>query len=256
MQGAGDKVRGQESTGKSQGLEHLEAGPSPNSDGRDPAVALQFIVLHYTGMLSGDEALSRLCDPSSKVSAHYLIEEDGRIFHLVDEKQRAWHAGKSFWRGITDINSASIGIELVNPGHQFGYRPFPLSQIAATKALILSVMERYHMTPTTCVLGHADIAPGRKEDPGELFPWRKLATEGIGIWPAPQESDYGYADDAEVQNLLRAIGYDCPASGSYDQPTRAALLAFQRHYQPENLTGTPERETVARLRALNKKMSS
>jgi N-acetylmuramoyl-L-alanine amidase len=223
---------------------------SPNFDARDPSVPLQFIVLHYTGMKTGGEALWHLCNPPSKVSAHYVIEEDGRIFQLVEEKNRAWHAGKSFWRGITDINSASIGIELVNPGHPFGYRAFPEVQIGALRELMLDIIRRNVLLPAKAPLAHADVAPGRKEDPGELFPWRDFANAGIGLWPVPQESDYGFADDADVQKLLREIGYDCPASGSYDQPTRAALLAFQRHYHPENLTGTPERETVARLRAL------
>jgi N-acetylmuramoyl-L-alanine amidase len=226
--------------------------PSPNFDARDLAVPLQFIILHYTGMQSGEEALTRLCDPAAKVSAHYVIEEDGRVFQLVDERHRAWHAGKSCWRGITDINSASIGIELVNPGHQFGYCAFPPEQINVLKTLLQDIIKRHKMQPATCVLAHADIAPGRKEDPGELFPWRELAQSGIGLWPQPQESDYAFADDAEVQNLLSTIGYDIPATGSYDQPTRATILAFQRHYHPENLTGTPERETVARLRAINK----
>ncbi len=223
---------------------------SPNFNERDPAAPLQYIVLHYTSMASGTEALNRLCDPRSQVSAHYLIEEDGRVFKLVDEGKRAWHAGKSFWRGVTDINSASIGIELVNPGHQFGYRPFPVEQIAALKELMQDVMRRHGMKPLTALLAHADIAPGRKEDPGELFPWQKLAKEGIGLWPEPQASDYAHADDDEVQNLLRGIGYECPATGAYDRATRAALLAFQRHFEPDNLTGTPEKETIARLRAV------
>lgn len=230
--------------------------PSPNFDIRDTAVPLQFIILHYTGMKTGEEALARLCDPASKVSAHYMVEEDGRIFQLVDEKQRAWHAGKSCWRGVTDINSASIGIELVNPGHQFGYRAYPKEQITALKTLMLDIIKRKKMNASTAPLAHADVAPERKEDPGELFPWKELAATGIGQWPAPQTDDYGFADDAEVQNLLRAIGYNCPASGSYDTPTRAALLAFQRHYHPENLTGTPEKETVARLRALKRLAAS
>ena len=232
----------------------MESCPSPNFDARDPATPLQFIVLHYTGMKTGEEALHRLCDPAAKVSAHYMIEEDGRVFQLVDEKQRAWHAGKSFWRGITDINSASIGIELVNPGHQFGYRAFPPAQIDVLKKLLLDIIQRNKMQPRTTSLAHADVAPERKEDPGELFPWRELAAAGIGLWPEPKTDNYGFADDAEVQTLLRAIGYDCPTIGSYDKPTRAALLAFQRHYHPENLTGTPEKETVARLRALAKLM--
>jgi N-acetylmuramoyl-L-alanine amidase len=229
--------------------------PSPNADARDPDVPVQFILLHYTGMKSGAEALERLCDPASKVSAHYLIEEDGRVFSLVDEKLRAWHAGKSFWRGIRDINGASIGIELVNPGHQYGYRAFASAQINAARELILDIMRR-HALPPMAVLAHADVAPARKEDPGELFPWRELAQNGIGLWPATQVADYGFAPDDEVQNFLRAVGYECPDTGTYDQPTRMALLAFQRHFHPENLTGTPEKETIARLRALVRLMDA
>jgi N-acetylmuramoyl-L-alanine amidase len=226
--------------------------PSPNFDNRDANVPLQFIVLHYTGMKSGAEALARLCDAAAKVSAHYVIEEDGRIFQLVEEDKRAWHAGKSFWRGVTDINSASVGIELVNPGHQFGYRAFPGTQIDALEKLAQEIIERHKMDAANALLGHADIAPGRKEDPGELFPWSTLAANGLGLWPQPEESDYDFAADAEVQDLLCGIGYDCPTSGTYDQSTRAALIAFQRRYHPENLTGTPERETVARMHALKR----
>ncbi len=201
-------------------------------------------------MKTGAEALARMCDPAAQVSAHYVIEEDGRVFRLVDEYKRAWHAGQSCWKGITDMNSASVGIELVNPGHQFGYRAFPAAQIDALKKLLKEIIARHNMNPKTALLAHADIAPTRKEDPGELFPWQELTKEGLGLWPAPAPDDYGHAEDDEVQNLLRIIGYDVPASGAYDRPTRAALLAFQRHYEPDNLTGTPEKETIARLRAL------
>lgn len=214
--------------------------PSPNFDTR--AAAPQFIVLHYTGMPTGEEALARLCDPAAKVSAHYLIEEDGRVFALVDEKHRAWHAGKSFWRGATDLNSASLGIELVNPGHQFGYRPFPPAQIAAASELMRDIIKRHGMNSALCALGHSDVAPERKQDPGELFPWRQLAQDGIGLWPEPQAPDYEPVNNDEVQKLLGIIGYG-PQSQS-------ALLAFQRRYHPENLTGAPDRETAARLRAL------
>jgi N-acetylmuramoyl-L-alanine amidase len=224
--------------------------PSPNFDERDPAVRLEFIVIHYTGMLTREAALQYLCTPAAKVSAHYLIDEDGREFRLVDEKKRAWHAGKSFWRGITDMNSASIGIELVNRGHAFGYTPFPAAQIAALLALLQEITKRHKLKPAKAMLGHADIAPTRKEDPGELFPWQELAREGFGLWPQIVPDDYAPVKDNEEQTLLRALGYDCPESGLYDPATRSALLAFQRRYDPDNLTGTPERETVARLRAL------
>ncbi|HEU0118712.1 MAG TPA: N-acetylmuramoyl-L-alanine amidase [Alphaproteobacteria bacterium] len=223
---------------------------SPNFDARDQAVKLTYIVLHYTGMKTGKEALERLIDPAAKVSAHYVVEEDGRIFQLVDEKNRAWHAGRGSWKDVTDINSASIGIELVNPGHQHGYRAFPSAQITVLKELLRDIIARNNFDARTCLLGHSDIAPERKEDPGELFPWQELAKDGLGVWPQPNESDYADADDGEVQKLLRQIGYACPTTGAYDRETRAALIAFQRRYEPETLTGTPERETVGRMRAL------
>lgn len=229
--------------------------PSANFDARDPNFPLQLIILHYTGMKSTTAALDRLCDPAAKVSAHYLVEEDGRIWALVDESKRAWHAGKSFWRGITDVNSASIGIEIANPGHQLGYRSFPLKQIAAIQELVLAIIKRHNL-PASSVLAHADVAPARKADPGEMFPWKDLAAHNIGLWAQTEASDYGFVGDDEVQKLLRGIGYDCPLSGTYDQPTRMALIAFQRHFHPENLTGTPENETIARLRALTRALES
>jgi N-acetylmuramoyl-L-alanine amidase len=229
---------------------------SPNFDTRNPAVPLQYIVLHYTDLPTGKQALDRLCDPAVKVSAHYLIEENGEVFALVDESKRAWHAGQSFWRGVTDLNSASIGIELVNPGHRNGYRVFPSIQITALIKLMKEIIARHGLSPVLAPLAHSDIAPARKEDPGELFPWQRLAGEGLGLWPKPADTDYSAASDNEVQNLLRSIGYDCPDNGDYDRTTRAALLAFQRRYEPNNLTGTPEKETIARLRALVRLMQT
>ena len=223
---------------------------SPNANARDPASPLRYIVLHYTGMKTGQEALERLCDPQSGVSAHYVVEEDGRIFQLVDEDKRAWHAGLSSWRGATDMNSASIGIELVNPGHACGYRAFPAAQTDALMNLMRGILARHGLDAALAPLGHSDIAPERKEDPGELFPWQRLAAEGLGIWPVPQPDDYGHAEDDEVQKLLRCIGYACPETGACDRATRAVLLAFQRRFEPDGLTGTPEQETIARLRAL------
>jgi len=230
--------------------------PSPNFNDRDTAVALRYVVLHYTGMKNGQAALERLCDKTAEVSAHYMIDEDGRTTQLVDESKRAWHAGSSAWQGVTDMNSASIGIELVNPGHQFGYRQFPSAQIEALKELLLAIFARHRLSATTSLLAHSDIAPERKEDPGELFPWRELALQGFGLWPAPQSVDYGHADDDEIQAMLRGIGYPCPDTGHYDRATRAALLAFQRRFEPDNLTGTPEKETTARLRALSRELAN
>jgi len=217
--------------------------PSPNFDERAAAVPLQFVVLHYTGMLTRDDALQRLCDLAAKVSAHYLIDEVGETYALVDESKRAWHAGKSFWRGITDLNSASIGIELVNPGHEYGYRPFPPAQIAALKKLLKAIFARYSFN-AAALLAHSDIAPTRKQDPGELFPWRDLAADGFGLWPDVKPDDHTPADAMEKTQLLRHIGYDC-ATAPDD-----ALLAFQRRFDPENLGKKNAHETAARLRAL------
>jgi N-acetylmuramoyl-L-alanine amidase len=220
---------------------------SPNFSERFAATP-RYIVLHYTGMRNAAEALSRLCDPASQVSAHYVIDEKGAVAQLVDEKMRAWHAGKSSWRGITDMNSASIGIELVNPGHEFGYRPFPSEQIAALKELIPVIAARHNMAPESCLVGHSDIAPGRKMDPGELFPWQEMAQIGFGIWPVPEGRDFAPASDVELADMLSVLGYDVS-----DAPQ--AIAAFQRRYCPENITGTVDGDTAAKARALNRKMS-
>lgn len=213
--------------------------PSPNFDERDPTAPLQYVILHYTGMPTRDEALERLCDPVAKVSAHYLIDEDGAVFRLVDESKRAWHAGKSFWKGLTNLNSASIGIELVNPGHEFGYRAFPAPQIAALKLLLSDIFVRHRLNAEFCLLGHSDIAPTRKTDPGELFPWQELAAAGFGVWPETVDTQLSHSP----QKLLELIGYDV------SEP-EAALLAFQRRYDPAHLTGRPEASTMQRLAAL------
>jgi N-acetylmuramoyl-L-alanine amidase len=220
--------------------------PSPNFNGRAPGIKLAHIVLHYTGMTDAPAAIARMCDPAARVSAHYIIEENGHAAQLVAEEKRAWHAGQSFWRGITDLNSASIGIELVNPGHEFGYRAFPPAQITALKELMRGIIARHQMNAATAPIAHSDIAPSRKQDPGELFPWQELAKEGFGLWPTP--TDYAPATETEITGLLGAVGYDTATS-------RDALLAFQRHYHPENLTGIANPETVARLRALKELMS-
>ena len=161
------------------------AAPSPNFDARKSPPDM--VVLHYTGMKTGPEALARLCDPEAKVSAHYLIEEDGRLYTLVAEARRAWHAGVSFWKGERDINAVSIGIELVNPGHEFGYRDFPDAQIAALVALLDDIRGRWDI-PDSRILGHSDVAPARKQDPGERFPWQALAKAGHGLWVDPPAS--------------------------------------------------------------------
>jgi N-acetylmuramoyl-L-alanine amidase len=213
--------------------------PSPNFDARPEGTPVNMLVLHYTGMPTAGAALERLGDPAAKVSAHYLIDEDGRVFALVDEGSRAWHAGRSAWRGLTDVNSRSIGIELVNPGHEFGYRPFPQPQMAALAELALDLLAR-HPIPPRNVVAHADVAPTRKEDPGELFDWRSLAARGIGIWP---EVLHAPATVADVADLLGRWGYDVTDD-------KAALVAFQRHFRPARFDGLADRETVTLLQAL------
>ena len=224
--------------------------PSPNHDERPAGRDVDMLVLHYTGMASAGEALARLCDPAAKVSSHYLIDEDGGVTRLVDEERRAWHAGTAYWRGARDINDRSIGIELVNPGHEFGYRPFPPAQMKALIQLIRDILAR-HPIPPRNVVGHADIAPTRKQDPGELFDWGMLGRAGIGLWPRfdrPQEEELEHDLPLdEVQALLGTIGYEVPVSGRYDHMTRAAIAAFQRHYRPSRCDGNLDRETVRRL---------
>ena len=171
---------------------------SPNFDARTLPVSMA--VLHYTGMVDAASAIDRLADPDAKVSAHYVVAEDGQIIRMVDEANRAWHAGRSWWRGISDVNSASIGIEIVNPGHEFGYRPFPEAQIDSVIQLLGGIVRRHGITRGN-VVGHSDVAPARKEDPGELFPWQRLAEAGIGLWPQKREPGLG------AEALVR-FGYD------------------------------------------------
>lgn len=201
--------------------------PSPNWDERPAGTSPEFVMLHYTGMETARAALERLCDPAAKVSAHYQIDEDGTIWRLVAEEKRAWHAGFGSWRGISDMNARSIGIELVNPGHEFGYRPFQEAQIDALIAVLAEIDARWSIRPEN-LLGHSDYAPRRKEDPGELFPWARLASEGFGIWPPlptpPMESDR----DAIEENL-RAIGYDLEPV----HPLATVLTAFARRFLTE-----------------------
>ncbi len=190
------------------------------------------LVLHYTGMKTGDAALERLCDPKAEVSAHYLIDEAGDVFALVDESERAWHAGVAMWRGQSNINSRSIGIELVNPGHEYGYRGFPEAQMAALIPLCQGILSR-HSIPARNVVGHSDVAPERKADPGELFDWAGLAAAGVGLWPAPLDTP---CSEADAPGLLSKIGYDISNTGS-------AMTAFQRHFATHRLDGVPDVET-------------
>jgi N-acetylmuramoyl-L-alanine amidase len=212
--------------------------PSPNHDARPAGAVVDTLVLHYTGMATAEEALARLGDAAAKVSAHYLIEESGAVTALVAEDRRAWHAGQSSWRGRPDVNSRSIGIELVNPGHAFGYRPFPPGQMAALLDLGQAILAR-HPIPPRNVVGHADIAPARKEDPGELFDWRLLAAHGIGLWPDPTIAPVA----GPAEDLLRRWGYAVPDLASVEQ----ALVAFQRHFRPARCDGGADAETLALL---------
>jgi N-acetylmuramoyl-L-alanine amidase len=218
---------------------------SPNHNERPGPVDM--LILHYTGMASAAAALDRLCDPAAKVSAHYVIEEDGTVWRLVPEEARAWHAGVSFWAGRRDINGHSIGIELVNPGHDFGYRPFPDAQMAALESLARAILAR-HPIPPRHVLGHSDVAPRRKIDPGELFDWPRLARAGIGFWP-----DFAAkpgripVDIPEIHTELAKIGYEIPQNAPADTQITPAITAFQRHFRPSVCDGVPDTETRTRL---------
>lgn len=218
---------------------------SPNHDERGFGPP-DMLVLHYTGMTSAAAALDRLCDPAARVSSHYVVEEDGTIWRLVPEERRAWHAGDSGWRGRRDINAYSIGIEIVNPGHEFGYRPFPGVQIAAVEELCRDIVGRWTVPPRN-VVGHSDVAPHRKQDPGELFPWQRLARAGIGLWPDFSRPTEPPATIADIQAALAVYGYDVPVSGTLDERTVQVLIAFQRHFRPEKCDGIADVETRRRI---------
>lgn len=208
---------------------------SPNYDDRDGPVSL--LVMHYTGMPTARAAIDLLKSPQAKVSAHYVVDEDGTVYALVPEVKRAWHAGISYWRGQSMLNDISVGIEIVNPGHEWGYRPFPEAQIKTVLELSQSIMAR-HAIPARNVVAHSDIAPNRKQDPGELFPWRFLATYGVGVW-----TDEFAASSAWRADLTK-IGYDMSL------PEGEVLRAFQRHFLPHHLTGQADRPTVERAASL------
>jgi len=212
--------------------------PSPNHDSRD-GHAVDILLLHYTGMQSGKAAIARLRDPAAKVSAHYVVEEDGRVFHLVPEDRRAWHAGVSSWMGESNINQRSIGIEIVNPGHEFGYRAFPAAQMSAVRDLSLGIIAR-HAIPAARVIGHSDVAPVRKEDPGELFDWQGLAAAGVGVWPLPRPVRWS---DDDFFVALQRYGY-----GIADRA--AVTRAFCRHFRQRLLTDGPDAELAAILNGL------
>ena len=214
--------------------------PSPNFDERKLPVSM--IVLHYTGMPDAEGAIARLTSPEAKVSAHYVIEEDGTVHALVDEEHRAWHAGKSYWRGVTDVNSASVGIEIVNPGHEFGYRAFPDEQIAALIPLLASIKDRHGVSRGN-VVGHSDIAPARKEDPGELFPWWALAKRRLALPSPSRDLMDPYWTDAGFLLALERFGYDV-------SDRLKATIAFQRRFRPDLIDGIIDGECRAKLLAL------
>jgi len=218
----------------------ITQAPSPNFDER--ALPITMIVLHYTGMESGAAAVARLRDPEAKVSAHYVVDEDGSILQLVEEEKRAWHAGRSHWRGITDVNSASIGIEIVNPGHEFGYRPFTDAQMGALIPLVADIKERHGITRGN-VVGHSDVAPARKQDPGELFNWHALARLRLAL-PRPTRNlvDPGWPD-AGFMLALERFGYNVENGA-------AAVTAFQRRFRPELIDGEVDGECRCILLAL------
>jgi N-acetylmuramoyl-L-alanine amidase len=231
--------------------------PSPNFGERNNGRRADMIVLHYTGMPDVEGALKQLCSAGTEVSAHYIVLEDGRIIQCVPEAKRAWHAGASFWAGETDINSCSIGIEIVNRGHDWGYPDFPTRQIAAVIALCRGIMLRRDV-PAHRVLGHSDVAPARKKDPGEKFPWHSLANSGVGHWveAAPivrgETMKLGASGDPvrAVQEALSRLGYGIARSGDYDAATMEVVTAFQRHFRPQRVDGVTDASTLNTLHAL------
>lgn len=218
--------------------------PSPNYGDRRDGKKASLLILHYTDMVSAQDALDRMCDPAPQVSAHYLIDEDGEIYQLVDEEKRAWHAGVSYWQGETDVNSISIGIELANRGHSNGpLHPFPSSQIQSLINLSKDICKR-HKIPANNVIGHSDIAPGRKVDPGSLFPWQQVAQEGLGIWPEGDLSAFHMSDDENaITNALAKLGYDVT-------DITHAISAFQLRFRPSRYDGKIDQETLQILAAL------
>lgn len=214
--------------------------PSPNFD--DRALPISMIVLHYTGMKDGPSAIERLRDPASKVSSHYVVAEDGTILKLVDEDKRAWHAGASHWRHIDDVNSASVGIEIVNPGHEFGYRPFPEEQVDAVVRLVAEIKDRHEITRGN-VVGHSDVAPARKRDPGELFPWHRLARLRLALPRPTRKLMDPFWTEAGFCLALERFGYDVT-------DRMAAIMAFQRRFRPELVDGEIDAECRCILLAL------
>src|ERR1700742_1845067 len=231
--------------------------PSANYGDRNKARQPDMIVLHYTGMPDVEGAITRLCTAGTDVSAHYIVLEDGRIIQCVPEAKRAWHAGAASWAGEEDINSCSIGVEIVNRGHDWGYPEFPLRQIAAVIALCRGIMLRRNV-PSHRVLAHSDVAPSRKKDPGEKFPWHSMANSGVGHWvqPAPiirsEGLKLGAISDAvrDLQLALVRYGYGVPVTGKYDTTTMEVVTAFQRHFRPQRVDGVADHSTLVTLQTL------
>lgn len=233
--------------------------PSPNYEPRREGRVPDMLILHYTGMETSDAALDWLTREEAKVSAHYFVDEAGRIAQMVAEEMRAWHAGQSYWAGETDLNSCSIGIEIHNPGHEFGYRDFPDAQMQAVEALCRDILSRRSI-PAARILAHSDIAPGRKRDPGERFDWARLARAGVGLWvePAPLGGDEGFGPGdeneqvAELQRGLQAFGYGVEVTSTFGKGLEQVVEAFQRHFRPSRVDGRADvstRDTLARLLA-------
>jgi N-acetylmuramoyl-L-alanine amidase len=214
--------------------------PSPNFDARPAGRPIDMVVIHYTGMRSAKAAVARLCDPEAGVSAHYVIDEDGSVIRLVGEAKRAWHAGQAWWRGEADINARSIGVELINPGHEFGYRAFPEAQMSALEGLAHAILGR-HPIAARNVVGHADVAPRRKRDPGELFDWQRLAAAGVGLWPVAAAP--ATADPEALRAMLAEIGYET-------KDLTATLTAFQRRFRPVCIDGVADAETAELVAAV------
>lgn len=240
-------------------VDYASAEPrvSPNFGPRRDGVAVDSLILHYTGMPSGESAEAWLCDTASSVSSHYIVHEDGRVVQMVRETDRAWHAGQSFWRGCRDMNSCSIGIEIVNPGHDGGLPAFPDAQIDAVIALSRDILARNDIAPER-VLAHSDVAPGRKVDPGERFPWAVLAAAGVGHFVAPTPvqggrflaaGDRGEPVEA-LQSMLALYGYDVEINAVFDDQTKRVVEAFQRHFRQSRVDGVADRSTIETLHRL------
>ncbi|MEM9058851.1 MAG: N-acetylmuramoyl-L-alanine amidase [Pseudomonadota bacterium] len=226
---------------------------SPNHTERRGVDPPDMVVLHYTGMESCDAAIARLCDPAAEVSAHYVVDIDGTTFALVDEHERAWHAGRSSWGGVVDVNSHSIGIEIVNPGHGLGYPPFPEPQMQAVEIRLTLIMERWSIPPER-VVGHACIAPGRKIDPGEKFDWRRLAQRGLAVWLDPLIEDNSAPDATGQSDLFRAaaerIGYAVPDQSEWSPELLDVWQAFAMRFLPGQAGREPSATGVAHAKRI------